>query len=98
MAIITIYRVIQAEGGYVEHTDITKIPEGSEYETFERDTTPKINYLEIEADKYMQRIKDGQEAYSRISAEFRLAKLSGQISEQTHGYIEATLIPVRMKF
>jgi len=51
--------------------------------------------LDAETDKYIQRIKDGQEAYSKISAEFRLAKLSGQISEQTHGYIEATLIPVR---
>lgn len=51
--------------------------------------------LELESDKYMQRIKDGQEAYSRISAEFRLAKLNGEISEETHGYIEATLIPVR---
>lgn len=95
MAIITIYRVIQAEGGYVEYTDITKIPEGSQYEVFERDTTPQIDYLQIETDKYIKRIKDGQEAYSKISAEFRLAKLSGQISEETHGYIESTLIPVR---
>lgn len=59
-----------------------------------------INYLaelelEKETIKYLQRSKDGLEAYARISAEFRLAKQAGQISEETHAYIEKMLIPVR---
>jgi hypothetical protein len=34
-------------------------------------------------------------AYAEISAEFRLAKLSGFLSEEQHWQIEAILIPVR---
>ena len=51
--------------------------------------------LELETQRYIKRTQDGINAYAKISAEFRLAKLSGQISEQTHGYIENLLIPVR---
>lgn len=51
--------------------------------------------LNNEKQKYIQRIKDGQEKYAELSAEFRLAKLSGQISEETHSAIEEILIPVR---
>jgi len=51
--------------------------------------------LEMETERYIQRTRDGISAYAKISAEFRLAKLSGQISEQTHGDIENLLIPVR---
>lgn len=51
--------------------------------------------LESETQKYIQRTKDGINAYAKISAEFRLAKLSGQISEAAHGYIDNLLIPVR---
>jgi hypothetical protein len=51
--------------------------------------------LELETQRYVKRTQDGINAYAKISAEFRLAKLSGQISEQTHGYIENLLIPVR---
>jgi hypothetical protein len=51
--------------------------------------------LELETQLYIKRTQDGINAYAKISAEFRLAKLSGQISEQTHGYIENLLIPVR---
>jgi len=51
--------------------------------------------LELETQRYVKRTQDGINAYAKISAEFRLAKLSGQISEQAHGYIENLLIPVR---
>lgn len=48
-----------------------------------------------ETEKYLQRTLDGANAYAKISAEFRLAKLSGAISEEEHSNIESTLIPVR---
>ncbi len=51
--------------------------------------------LAIEYAKYKQREADGMDAYLKISAEFRLAKLSGQISEAEHKAIEELLIPVR---
>jgi len=44
---------------------------------------------------YKKRTQDGINAYAEISAEFRLAKLAGVISEEQHGAIEETLIPVR---
>ena len=51
--------------------------------------------LTSETEKYIQRTQDGENAYAKISAEFRLAKLSGGISEEAHAVIESTLIPVR---
>jgi len=51
--------------------------------------------LNSETEKYIQRTQDGANAYAKISAEFRLAKLSGVISEEAHAVIESTLIPVR---
>lgn len=48
-----------------------------------------------ETQKYIQRTTDGINAYAKISAEFRLAKLSGTIDDATHTYIENILIPVR---
>jgi len=51
--------------------------------------------LQIETKKYIQRQQDGVEAYALISAEFRLAKLSGQINSATHTTIEENLRPVR---
>jgi len=44
---------------------------------------------------YKKRQIDGVNAYAEISAEFRLAKLSGILSEEQHGAIESVLIPVR---
>ena len=60
-------------------------------------------FLEIESKKvlenetlmYRKRQCDGVSAYAEISAEFRLAKLSGVLTEEQHGAIEAILIPVR---
>lgn len=51
--------------------------------------------LETEKQLYVQRITDGQEAYAQISAEMRLAKLSGQMDVATHSFVETTLKPVR---
>lgn len=51
--------------------------------------------LQLETQRYIKRTQDGINAYAKISAEFRLAKLTGQISEAAHGYIENLLIPVR---
>jgi len=53
------------------------------------------NALQLEAELYKKRQCDGVDSYAEISAEFRLAKLSGVISEGTHSYIEKTLITVR---
>jgi hypothetical protein len=50
---------------------------------------------ERETEMYKKRTQDGINAYAEISAEFRLAKLSGIITEAQHGAIEETLIPVR---
>ena len=60
-------------------------------------------FLEIESKKvlenetfmYKKRQCDGVSAYAEISAEFRLAKLSGILTEEQHGAIESILIPVR---
>lgn len=51
--------------------------------------------VNIEKQKYIKRTNDGIDAYAGISAEFRLAKLRGQMSEQTQHAIENLLIPIR---
>ena len=51
--------------------------------------------LRLETEMYKKRTQDGINAYAEISAEFRLAKLAGIITEEQHGAIETTLIPVR---
>jgi len=51
--------------------------------------------LNNETQKYIQRTQDGVNAYAKLSAEFRLAKLNGILSEESQKGIEATLIPVR---
>lgn len=50
---------------------------------------------ENEFQSYLKRKADGENAYLKLSAEFRLAKLYGQISEETHSYLEELLTPVR---
>ena len=57
--------------------------------------TTEQELIESEFLKYQQRAQDGNDAYLKISAEFRIAKLSGQISESEHKAIEELLIPVR---
>lgn len=51
--------------------------------------------LQKETEMYRKRQCDGVSAYAEISAEFRLAKLSGVLTEEQHGAIESVLIPVR---
>jgi len=60
-------------------------------------TEEEISYeiVEHEFQKYLQRKTDGENAYLQISAEFRMAKISGAISEEKHLYIENLLKPVR---
>ena len=61
----------------------------------ETHVTTAEELIEVEFLKYQQRAQDGNDAYLKISAEFRIAKLSGQISEAEHKAIEELLIPVR---
>jgi hypothetical protein len=48
-----------------------------------------------ETEKYIKRQQDGVQAYAEISAEFRLAKLNGIMTEASQVIIEKILIPVR---
>lgn len=66
--------------------------EGTEEEIVEKE---EQSALINETEMYKKRTQDGINAYAEISAEFRLAKLSGVISKEQHGAIEETLIPVR---
>lgn len=96
----TYYRVYLPDGGFIEYANLYDVPQGSSYETIQREIIDNTNndflhQIDLETERYVKRTRDGVEAYAKISAEFRLAKLNGQISEQTHGYIESTLIPVR---
>jgi hypothetical protein len=50
---------------------------------------------EIEFEMYLKRKLDGENAYLRLSAEFRILKQLGTITEQTHNYLEELLTPVR---
>ena len=61
----------------------------------ETHTPTSDELIEAEFLKYQQRERDGMDAYLKISAEFRVAKISGQISEAEHKAIEELLIPVR---
>ena len=54
-----------------------------------------IDLVNLEFQKYLQRKTDGENAYLQISAEFRMAKISGDISEEAHLYIENLLKPIR---
>lgn len=53
------------------------------------------NALVSETEKYKIRQCDGVAAYAKISAEFRLAKLNGVITEEDHAVKEEVLTPVR---
>ena len=51
--------------------------------------------LQSETEQYIKRQQDGVQAYAEISAEFRLAKLNGIMTEASQIIIEKILIPVR---
>jgi len=61
----------------------------------EIDSLSSLSLIKNETELYRKRQCDGVYAYAEISAEFRLAKLSGVISEEQHSAIESALIPVR---
>ena len=68
------------------------------FESAESNEVQQLLILEAkkkETELYKKRQIDGANAYAEISAEFRLAKLSGLLSEEQHGVIESALIPVR---
>lgn len=85
----------------IETLNLNSIPQGVDYTTSEY--VPDILTPEQEAEiaitneftKYLKRKSDGEAAYLKLSAEFRLLKLSGQLSEESHSFIEETLTPVR---
>ena len=51
--------------------------------------------LTHEFEKYQQRKEDGINAYLLLSAELRLAKIGGVISNEAHRAIETALEPIR---
>jgi len=66
--------------------------------TYKKSDIPPPTMEEIlvkETEKYIQRSRDGQNYYAKLSAEFRLAKVSGVITEQEYHEIEKLLIPTR---
>ena len=79
---------------YLEDKDIVGVEyvEATESELAEIESK---RLLKLETEMYRKRQCDGVLAYSEISAEFRLAKLSGILTEEQHGAIESILIPVR---
>jgi hypothetical protein len=79
---------------YLEDKDIS----GFEYVSATESELAEIEskrVLKEETEMYKKRQCDGVLAYAEISAEFRLAKLSGLLTEEQHGAIESVLIPVR---
>lgn len=73
--------------------NVSEFIEGATQQEIKETQTKK--YLEEETKRYEKRTADGQQAYAKISAEFRLAKLAGIVTEESHGIIEKLLIPVR---
>ena len=94
------YRVHEENGAFTEYSEI---PENSNYEIIEiiEPSQEEIQEQQIkealssETEKYIKRQQDGVQMYAEISAEFRLAKLNGLMSESTQSAIEKILISVR---
>ena len=96
-----VHRVYNELGGYCEYLP-DETPLGFDFEIIDRTLTPEeIAEQQIqlaksnETEAYKKRAQDGINAYAEISAEFRLAKLSGIISEETQRHVERALTPVR---
>lgn len=53
------------------------------------------NAIDIETKNYLKRIEDGKKAVAKLSAELRVAKLNGLISEQQHKGIDSLLVLIR---
>lgn len=77
----------------------TALAENEELVAFIPDVMSDDIILKNEQDKefelYLKRKSDGETAYLKLSAEFRIAKLNGLISEESHSHIEECLTPVR---
>lgn len=71
------------DGGTVEPSELFTQEEEIEYNT--------INETQV----YLKRMSDGAAAIAKFSAELRVAKLNGTISEEGHKVIDKTLKPVR---
>ena len=94
------YRVHGENGAFTEYSEI---PESGNYEIIEiiEPSQEEIQEQQIkealssETERYIKRQQDGVQMYAEISAEFRLAKLNGLMSESTQSAIEKILISVR---
>ena len=94
------YRDHEENGAFTEYSEI---PENSNYEIIEiiEPSQEEIQEQQIkealssETERYIKRQQDGVQMYAEISAEFRLAKLNGLMSESTQSAIEKILISVR---
>ena len=51
--------------------------------------------IDLETQTYLKRITDGANAIAKFSAELRVAKLAGTISEEGHKVIDKALKPIR---
>ena len=83
--------VFDAENDVFTYNVIDKTPEEIQAELDYQNSLPLMN----EYEKYKKRQRDGVDAYMMISAEFRLLKLSGELSEAEHNAIEEMLTPIR---
>jgi hypothetical protein len=76
------YKFLQ-EGGTVEQTNLSTENEEIEYK------------IDVETQTYLKRISDGANIISKFSAELRVGKLTGSITEEKHKVIDKSLKPVR---
>lgn len=77
------YLQFLVDGGTVEQSELFSIEEQSAFA------------IEKETQTYLKRIADGANAISKFSAELRVAKLAGTISEEGHKVVDKALKPVR---
>lgn len=84
--------LFQQRCGFLENGGQFEIIESTPEEIAEQ---TQAEQLRKETEMYKKRTLDGINAYAEISAEFRLAKLSGILTEEQHVEIESILIPVR---
>ncbi len=78
---------------------ISPIFNGTEWiENGSNEEEEQIKRKEKEYFKYLERQKEGVKRYLELSAEFRLNKLDGLITNEFHILLEDTLRPVRDEF
>jgi nitrogen regulatory protein PII len=82
--------IIETANGYT-YERIDK----SEAEIQANEDAIKDAILEAEKQLYLKRISDGKTYYAQVSAQFRLARLAGQLSTEQHAGIENIYRPVR---